>query len=269
MDRLRSSVLRTPPTLWLGAAILIVAAIAAYSYLDSQAFRRAAGQSESLRLAVEDNRHLLSLLKDAETAQRGYLLTGDSHYLAPYDRAQPEILGRLRTLALSASSEERRLATLLSSELAELAQTIRVRQQGDLAAVLEVVRSDRGKDTMDQIRQLAERIIAKDDEQFRARNASALRLSQDRLILDLQLTREREAHGRAALSTTLRSIGDAVIATGSDSRIYFMNPIAEALTGWTGPDAEGRPLSQVFRIQEEHSGQPAEDITIMVLRDNI
>jgi len=81
--------------------------------------------------------------------------------------------------------------------------------------------------------------------------------SQDRLISDLELTRERETRGRAALATTLRSIGDAVIATDSAGRIYFMNPMAETLTGWTGPDAEGRPLPEVFRVQEEQSGQPA------------
>jgi two-component system, cell cycle sensor histidine kinase and response regulator CckA len=89
--------------------------------------------------------------------------------------------------------------------------------------------------------------------------------SQNQLISDLQLTREREARGVAALATTLRSIGDAVIATDAQGRIHFMNPVAEALTGWTTEAAEGRPLPEVFRIEDELSHQPAPDLTSKVL----
>jgi hypothetical protein len=299
MVRDRSSLLRTAPTVWLGVAILIVAAIAVYSYLDAEAFRRAAERAERSRVVMEDTQRLLTLLKDAETAQRGYLLTGDPSYLLPYNQARPEIIARQRTLAQDDSADARRMASLIAAKLEELAQTIHIREHGDTAAALEIVRTDRGRAAMDQIRQIAERIIAQEHTQFRASNLSALRhgsqtrmlvqigaillaillwtatrrinrllRSQEHLILDLQLTREREAQGRAALSTTLRSIGDAVIATRPDGRIYFMNPIAETLTGWTGADAEGRPLGEVFRIQEEESRQPAADITVKVLREN-
>jgi PAS domain S-box-containing protein len=58
---------------------------------------------------------------------------------------------------------------------------------------------------------------------------------------------------RASLSTTLRSIGDAVIATDGAGRITLMNGIAEALTGWSEPEACGRPLSEVFRIINEQT----------------
>lgn len=49
-------------------------------------------------------------------------------------------------------------------------------------------------------------------------------------------------------STTLRSIGDAVIATDAQGRIQFMNPLAERLTGWEQETAVGLDASQVFRI---------------------
>lgn len=58
---------------------------------------------------------------------------------------------------------------------------------------------------------------------------------------------------RASLSTTLRSIGDAVIATDGLGRITLLNGIAESLTGWSEPEACGRPLSEVFRIVNEQT----------------
>jgi PAS domain S-box-containing protein len=51
--------------------------------------------------------------------------------------------------------------------------------------------------------------------------------------------------------TTLRSIGDAVIATDVEGRITFMNRIAERLTGWASTDASGKPLKDVFNIVNE------------------
>ncbi len=50
------------------------------------------------------------------------------------------------------------------------------------------------------------------------------------------------------LSTTLRSIGDGVIATQADGKVLFMNPVAQKLTAWSEDEALGREFSQVFRL---------------------
>ncbi len=68
------------------------------------------------------------------------------------------------------------------------------------------------------------------------------------------LIREKEL-----LATTLASIGDGVIVTDSQSRVTFLNPEAERLTGWTNANAEGRPLSIVFRIVNERTRRVAEN----------
>jgi PAS domain S-box-containing protein len=54
--------------------------------------------------------------------------------------------------------------------------------------------------------------------------------------------------------TTLNSIADAVIATDAIGKITFINPVAEALTGFQLADAQGRPLAEVFRIVDGASG---------------
>lgn len=61
---------------------------------------------------------------------------------------------------------------------------------------------------------------------------------------------------RELLRITLASIGDGVIATDAGGNVTFLNPVAETLTGWTSAAAQGRPLTDVFRIFNEHSGAP-------------
>jgi PAS domain S-box-containing protein len=71
------------------------------------------------------------------------------------------------------------------------------------------------------------------------------------------------------LRVTLASIGDGVISTDDHGRVAFVNPVAEALTGWKETDARGKPLSEVFRIVNELTGLPAENPVERVLREGI
>jgi PAS domain S-box-containing protein len=71
------------------------------------------------------------------------------------------------------------------------------------------------------------------------------------------------------LAITLHSIGDAVIATDAQGRIERMNAVAEQLTGWRTEDVVGKPLPEVFRIENEYTGDPVEDPVARVLREGI
>ncbi len=71
------------------------------------------------------------------------------------------------------------------------------------------------------------------------------------------------------LSTTLRSIGDAVIATDARGLVTLMNPVAEELTGWDEAEAVGKPLEDVFNIINEQTGERAENPVARVLREGV
>jgi len=63
--------------------------------------------------------------------------------------------------------------------------------------------------------------------------------------------------GAAWLATTLRSVGDGIVATDSDGQVAFLNPAAERLTGWPDGGARGHGLMDVLRLYDEVTGQPA------------
>ncbi|HTP36290.1 MAG TPA: PAS domain S-box protein, partial [Candidatus Acidoferrales bacterium] len=275
-------------------------AIGVYTYSEGEADKSEAARAAQTRVVVEWAEDLLSLLKDAESGQRGYLLTGDAGYLEPYTASLPLVAAeraKLKSLAPQNPEAARELDALVGTRLSQLQETLRLRQSGDQSGAIARVYSGRGQRTMDQIRTLTARLVDDENAQLARREAQVERhgyearivviggavvlalllcgtsvradrlvRSQERLIGDLAAAREQEAHGRAALATTLSSIGDAVITTDTSSRVQFMNPVAEALTGWSNTAAAGRPLSEVFRIVNENTRQPVEDPAMAVLR---
>jgi PAS domain S-box-containing protein len=64
---------------------------------------------------------------------------------------------------------------------------------------------------------------------------------------------------RDLFETTLSSIGDGVIATDAEARVTFMNPVAEALSGWTGEAAQGKPIEEVVELVREDDGSAVEN----------
>jgi two-component system cell cycle sensor histidine kinase/response regulator CckA len=81
------------------------------------------------------------------------------------------------------------------------------------------------------------------------------------------------------LAITLKSIGDAVIATDAKGGVIFMNPVAEVLTGWKQEDAVGKPLKDVFNVEkplkdvfniiDKEIGKQPEDPVARILREGV
>ncbi len=73
----------------------------------------------------------------------------------------------------------------------------------------------------------------------------------------------------AWLSTTLSSIGDAVIATDTEGRVTFLNPAAQSLTGRSQEEAVGRPLGAVFKVVSEDTGLALDDPVTKVMQEGV
>jgi CheY-like chemotaxis protein len=105
---------------------------------------------------------VLSTLKDAETGQRGYMLTGRESYLEPYETAKqalaPELSAAASLLADEPAQRHRldSLTALAHEKMQELTQTVDMRIAGQTDAAMQMVLTDRGKDTMDRVRSLSE-----------------------------------------------------------------------------------------------------------------
>ena len=98
--------------------------------------------------------------------------------------------------------------------------------------------------------------------QMLASVADELAVGVERKRAEDRLHRHREW-----LQVTLASIGDAVIATDPRGRVSFINPVAEALTGWPAAEAVGVPLAEVFEIVNEQTRQPVENPALRALRE--
>ncbi|MGE0719724.1 MAG: CHASE3 domain-containing protein [Alphaproteobacteria bacterium] len=121
---------------------------------------------------------LQALLADAETSQRGYLLTGDRAYLEPYSAVAERIAGEMRELRrlleedVQRASGVDRLSSLVSDKLAELEGTIALADAGRTAEALAVVRTDRGRLLMAEIRETLRRMLAELDIRMATRVAA-------------------------------------------------------------------------------------------------
>ena len=143
---------------WFGGAGLLITLIALMSFrLVRQSEDAAAWQAHTF-VVLDTAGALLSGMKDAETAERGYLLTGDKTYLEPYQAVRGSIalqLAELRRLTQDNLVQQHRLdvlAPLIDEKLAVVQQTIELRGNQNAGGALKKLRGGQDKNLMDAIR---------------------------------------------------------------------------------------------------------------------
>ncbi|MEO7274109.1 MAG: response regulator [Vicinamibacterales bacterium] len=158
--QVRRTVRLLPTSTLLGflIATLAVGLIALFTYRALVARQGAANRVTQTLTTIQQLEGVLVTLTDAETGQRGFLVTGEERYLDPYNRARAELPNRLRNLAgrVSDSAEQQarfeRVQQLSTDKLAELDETIALRRDGKTEEARAVMLSDRGRVAMDGIR---------------------------------------------------------------------------------------------------------------------
>ncbi len=157
-------------------ALLLLLGFAFANWADVRKANRAVAHTHR---SLEETQHLLSLLKDIETGQRGFLLTGKSEYLEPYSSAlgqiSPsfEVLNGLNSDDAVQSVRVRAMEGLAKSKIEEMVHSVEVRQHVGFNESLAIVETDRGRKLMDQIRSVANLIESDDSSILEMRSREA------------------------------------------------------------------------------------------------
>jgi PAS domain S-box-containing protein len=239
---------------------------------------------------------LLMSLVDAETGERGFLITGEERFLEPYQSGRAAVQDQLAHLTALTKDDPARQQHLREIEpvaakvLAQLERAIELRRARGFDAGRMVVLSERTRRLMEDIRGRVAAMVTQEqtllEDRERASAAAARRAVTTTLLASVasfallgfafevarRRLRERErsaveAHEqKERFRTTLTSVGDAVVVTDERGIVTMMNPVAVRLLR-CGDDAIGRPLDDVFRIVNEESRQPVESPVQRVLRE--
>jgi signal transduction histidine kinase len=157
----------------LGLASTILVGLNALFYWNFIKQKETSNRVNQSQQTLQKLESVLSSLKDAETGQRGYLLTGRESYLEPYTTAIGTIdreIAQLKRLTATNRSQQQQIASLeplIRNKLAELQQTVDLKKNQNPAAARQLVLTDRGKELMDRIRATIEQMQEQEQEQLR------------------------------------------------------------------------------------------------------
>jgi PAS domain S-box-containing protein len=242
---------------------------------------------------ISTARQLQRQIVEMDTALRGYHLTGDDTFLDSYNDAKlrvPEQFSLLEKLTADNPLQQRRLQELEQLDLQWIRGSDQQMQQarvtspstGDLLA---------GQEMMVKIREKQRAFVGDEEALRRSRSARAKLLNATvvgsavglslliavllfrftrRELLALSATYERHLRAEAAqqeelkesrewFQITLKSLGEAVVATDQSGNISFINPVAQHLTGWNYAEANGRQFHDVMKLGDERTRLDVED----------
>ena len=245
------------------ALVLLLALAAGFGWWFALSVSAARARVEHSHLVALATDKVLAELLNAETGQRGFLLTGREAYLQPFTAAAPTIsgvIGQLRALTADNPMQRERLARLdglAQARLGELRRTIELRPGGGLDAAIAGVNSDQGKRDMDQIRgvlgdmraeearvldERAAAASAADDNFLRAGIIGAV-LALVAFVYGAYLLRqaEREIQSKSAsLRATLDNVPQGIMLCDANGRLAEWNARLPLLLGTRIPLVRGK-----------------------------
>jgi len=276
--------------------VVLIGSVSLNSY-NSQRLRQDSLIVDHTHQVLHTLEGILSQIKDAETGQRGYLITGQHSYLEPYEGSREKVaslMTRLTELTVDNPAAQARfpnLQTRINERFELLADALRVRREEGFQAASDIIASNRGKDSMDLLRGEIGEFVAAENVLLAQRAATSKQTYQTvmttglltgilglGLVTAYGLLSHRMLHQRARsaatlfqerelLSITLSSIGDGVITTDVGGQVTFLNPVAQELCGWTNEQAGGQPLETVFQIVNETTRNIVENPALRALAE--
>jgi methyl-accepting chemotaxis protein len=167
-----------------GAALILLVVIGAVSYDSTGKLIDSAAWVGHTRTVIAELTDMMDAIKDAESGQRGFIITGEERYLQPYQGAQQIAEAKLRELLKLTADNPRQqqrletIAPLIARKFAELQETIDLRRSKGFAAAEQVVLTDRGKADMDLVRKAATGIADDENALLATRSAEEQRIAR-------------------------------------------------------------------------------------------
>ncbi len=238
-----------------GLSLLILLVVATVAYQVAQQITETTDELLQTRARLRILRDLRWQMVDAETGQRGFILTGDEDYLRPYEAATGSLrqnLGELRRFTRDKLLQEQlpKIESLVQSRLAELDEGLRLRRERGMEPAAAFIRSDRGLLTMRQIRQLVDTLLESGDQQFR----------------ELQESARRNAERSLVLLAVCAVLGVLVVAGGSIFITRGITGPLERLMAGVEQLGRGNLTHRISVDNEDETGQLARAFNVMAER---
>ncbi|MEH2118224.1 response regulator [Nostoc sp.] len=263
----------------LASAILVL--IGVISYQNTRILINTKNQVQTTQEKINKLEELLSDMKDAETGQRGYVLTGQETYLEPYQAVVGNIdqkIAELKDLIVDQPSQQKQFATLeslIAAKLAILKKTIYLRQNQGFDAALQLIQTNQGKYLMDNIRKVIHE-IENEDKRLLQQQSQAAKASANKTLLTLaiaiflsfvilgivyylisrevkerKLTEETLNQERNFISAVLDTASALVIVIDTQGEIVRFNQACEQTTGYSFDEVRGRLFWNLFLLPEQ------------------
>jgi len=272
---------------WL-IALLAVLGAGLIAHLSRQRFFELDAQVRHTVAMREAIASTLTSVTDAETGQRGYLLTGDPGFLRTNEVARAKLSGNLEVLRGLAGVDPsqqaiaRRLEALSALKLAELDETIDLRRQGKIESALTIVKDGRGKRLMDEIRAEATAMLEPEEATLEERR-QATREAQSRtstallaglglaiaivlggLVMvrhDLQeesLTSQKTAERERVFRLLADNASDLIRILSDDGSHLYVSPSSRRLLGYRAEELRAMSPESLLPEEERASFMPGQ-----------
>ncbi|PJE39915.1 MAG: hypothetical protein CUR32_11700 [Flavobacterium sp.] len=242
--------------------------------------------------------NLLSVIKDAETAQRGYIITKDTTFLQPYLQSiviKDRLFQQLQKLTKDNKLQQQRLVSiekLIQRKYLFIEKSLHILNELGTDNTIDLVNNGEGKIIMDSLRSAfqkfnhTETILVKQRIQKAEHSANTLKLVMVystvltiliflitfyKLFQKIKLQHQQEEAlfvQNEWYQQTMYSLGDGVITTDIKGNITFINRSGLEITGWTFKDAVNQPIETVFQIINNNTSKKSFNPALKAMQEN-